>query len=253
MDLYSGLLYEREPGPEPWPSLLNQTKAQDMIPGPALCSRPGQESISLSLQGCPCRHVQVVLDYLHWYSILGPCQALGFVFIVRSKGDKIVNMKNATLKLIYKWMQNPEPDRDQVLSINASSRVLPVHAGRDIPARTGIYSLALVWSRGQGQESCLEPWSSSRERARSQVLTPSHTASQSTSLWSLLLGFSNTLGRRLSPVQALLALLCCALALLWGAPGPPCSGLALLGSARPSNRWSHASQKFCSWDLGILI
>ena len=81
MDLYSGLLYEREPGPEPWPSLLNQTKAQDMIPGPALCSRPGQESISLSLQGCPCRHVQVVLDYLHRYSILGPCQALGFVFI----------------------------------------------------------------------------------------------------------------------------------------------------------------------------
>ena len=89
------------------------------------------------------------------------------------------------------------------MSIDASSRVLPVHAGRDIPARTGIYSLALVWSRGQGQESCLVPWSGSRERARAQVLALSHTASPSTSPWSLLLGFSTTLGRLLGPVQPL--------------------------------------------------
>ena len=47
------------------------------------------------------------------------------------------------------------------------------------------------------------PWSGSRERARSQVLALSHTASPSTSPWSLLLGFSTTLGRLLGPVQPL--------------------------------------------------
>ena len=42
-----------------------ETKAQDVLLGPALCSRPGQEGMSLSPQGCPCQHVKVVLDYLH--------------------------------------------------------------------------------------------------------------------------------------------------------------------------------------------
>ncbi len=105
---------------------------------------------------------------------------------------------------VCQYIQHPEPDRDQVSSINASSRVLPVHAGRDIPTRTGIYSLALVLSRGQGQESCLVPWSGSRERAKTQVLDLFHTASPSTSPWYLLLGFSTTLGRLLGPVRPLL-------------------------------------------------
>ena len=114
---------------------------------------------------------------------------------------KVLNSNdNAGIKFIYKLTPNPEPDRDLASSINASSLV---HAGRNITVGTRIYSLALVWSRGQGQESCLVPWSGSRERARAQVLALSHTASPSTSPWSLLLGFSTTLGRLLGPCQPL--------------------------------------------------
>ena len=94
-------------------------------------------------------------------------------------------------------------ERDRVSSIDASSRVLPVHASRDIPVGTKIYSLALVWSREQDQGACLALWSAPRERVRAQVLALSHKASQSTSPWSLLLVFSTTLGRLNGLVRAL--------------------------------------------------
>ena len=114
---------------------------------------------------------------------------------------KVLNSNdNAGIKFIYKLTPNPEPDRDLASSINASSLV---HAGRNIPVGTRIYSLALVWSRGQGQESCPEPWSGTRESVRAHVLALSHKVSQCTSPWSLLLVFSSTLGRLHGPCQAL--------------------------------------------------
>ena len=75
---------------------------------------------------------------------------------------------------------------------------------RNIPVSTSIYSLALVWSIGQGQESCVAPWSGTRERVRAHVRALSHKACQSTRPRSLLLVLSSTLGRLHGTCQALI-------------------------------------------------
>ena len=49
---------------------------------------------------------------------------------------KVLNSEhNVGITFIYKQIQNPEPDRDRVSSINASSLVLPVSTCRQVYPR----------------------------------------------------------------------------------------------------------------------